>query len=110
MKIINQTKHTTLAIECKIAVSTADRLLGLLKKNQPPCLLFFTRWGIHTFFLKSPIDVLVLDRNHRIVKIASRLRPYRFLFYNPLHKIVIELPSGTINATNTALGDKILLA
>jgi len=97
-------------IKLKKASSFRDRALGLLDPANPRTLLFKTHFGIHTFFLKKPIDVLILDNNMRIIKMKKDLSPYRFYFYPPRYSTVIELPSGSIVKLNLSINDKIFIA
>lgn len=105
MKIYNQTKKVLLASDAKAATSFLDNLLGLLNPKNPRTLVFDTRFGIHTLGLKKPIDVLVLNNNFQVIKIKESLRPNRFFFWNPKHRVVIEFPLKTIS--NISLGDEI---
>ena len=77
-------------------------------KNEAEPLVFETRWGIHTFFLKFPIDLLILDNKGR-VKLAKTVRQNRIAVWNPILKTVVELPAGTLLRTGTKLGDSIVL-
>lgn len=86
--------------DLKIAKSLLDRIFGLLIKSNPRSMLFKTRFGIHTFFLKEPIDVAVLDGNSKVVKIKQNLKPNRLYFWNPLNPWVLELPQGSIKKFN----------
>lgn len=69
---------------------------GLIGKNKPENLLFKTRFGIHTFGMRFPIDVLVLDKNYKVIKFKETLLPNNFFFWNPRYNLVLELPSGTV--------------
>jgi uncharacterized membrane protein (UPF0127 family) len=109
MIVYNTTRKTTLTTELKVAQAFSDRFLGLLKKSNSQALLFYTRFGIHTFFLPKPIDVLILDQELRVVKLALNLRPNRVFFWPLKYQIVIELPRGVIEKTRTSLGDKLSL-
>ena len=46
--------------------------MGLIGKDPTP-LFFKTRFGIHTFGVITPIDVLILDKNYKVVKIKALL-------------------------------------
>lgn len=105
MIIVNLTKQTTLTFHAKQAKSFWDQLLGLHRKSNPRSLLFRTRFGIHTFFLHDPIDVIVLDSKNRVIKIKENMSPNRVFFWNPRYTIVIELPKGTIRKSKTLLFD-----
>jgi len=105
MILKNLTKNTLISGNLKEASSFSDRTFGLLKKNNPQSLLFRTRFGIHTFGLIDPIDVLALDSHWKVVKICTHLKPNRLFFYNPLFSIVIELPENSIKSSNTTTDD-----
>lgn len=83
--------------DLKLAESFKDRFFGLLIKSNPANLLFKTRFGIHTFFLTEPIDVLVLNNVFKIIQTERSLKPNRFFFWNPKYSILIELKKGTID-------------
>lgn len=68
---------------------------GLLG-SQPQATLFYTRFGIHTFGMNYPIDVVILDNKAIVQKIKENLQPNRFFFWNPLYKTVLELPEDTV--------------
>lgn len=107
VKLINLKNGNYLSKDAKEMKSFLDLVLGLLRKSNPRSLLFKTRFGIHTFFLKEPIDVIVLDRQFRVVKLRQNLQPNRLFFWNPKFTVVIELPSNTIRRSKTTVGDRI---
>ena len=96
-------------IKAKTATSFLDKALGLLRPQNPRFMIFYTRFGIHTFFLKSPIDVLVLNHEKNVVSLVSCLQPNRFFFYPPCYRTVVEMPQGSICKLQIRLNDKILL-
>lgn len=108
MIVKNVTKNTIITKDLKIATSFSDKLFGLLIKKNPRSLLFKTRFGIHTFFLKQPIDLLVLNDKRKVV-ITKTVKPNRLAFYNPEHDTVIELPEGSAKKSKTEIGDKIAI-
>lgn len=108
MNVVNLSKNTTLSNNLKEASSFFDKVLGLLKKSNPRALLFKTRFGIHTFGLKEPIDVIVLDNNYKVNKVAA-VSPNRLFFWNPRHFLILELPFESIKKTKTEVGDVIRL-
>lgn len=107
VKILNQTKNTLLSSDAKLATSFLDRLLGLLNKSNPRTLIFKTNFGLHTFFLKETIDVVVLDNKNKVKKIKKDLKPNRLFLWNPKYETVIELPGGSLKKSKTSLGDKL---
>lgn len=104
MRVVNQSKNTSLSDNLKGANSFSDRIFGLLKKSNPRCLMFKTRLGVHTFFIKNPIDVIVLDVDFKVVK-RGMVKPNNLFFWNPKHSLVLELPRGTIKKTKTEIGN-----
>lgn len=106
MLLCNQTKKTILSHDLKVAESFIDKTLGLLKKSNSRSLLIKTRFGVHTFFLKEPIDILVVNSNYEVVK-TQTVKPNSLFFYNPINFTVLELPKNSIKKTQTAIGDHI---
>ncbi len=80
----------------KEAKNLKEKIQGLIGKNKPYALMIRTRFGIHTFGLKFPIDVLILSNENKVVSIRENLRPNRIFLWNPAYEKVIELPQGTI--------------
>lgn len=105
MILRNISKDLEITNDIKIVKSFLDQLLGLLRKSNPRSLFFKSRFGIHTLFLKESIDVVVLDREYRVVKIKENLKPNRIFFWNPRYFYVLELPCGKIKESNIRLGD-----
>ena len=112
MRILNLTRSTELASSARPAHSFWLRLVGLLGRSSlepgeglvlQPCS------SIHTAFMRFAIDVLYLDRSGRVVKAVASLKPFRMSGVLRGGDAVIELPSGVIAATDTAVGDEIVL-
>lgn len=62
-------------LKVKILKSFKDKTVGLLGAKSAYPVLMKTRFGIHTFGMKFPIDALVLDKKSRVVKICENLKP-----------------------------------
>jgi hypothetical protein len=105
--IRNTTQNTILAKEFSVQKGLG-KITGLLGKNEAKTIVFTTRFGIHTFFLKFPIDLIVLD-NKGVVKMAKTVMPNRIVIWNICFKTVIELPLGILSKTRTKTGDLIAL-
>jgi len=82
---------------------------GLIGVQKIEPVFFTTGWGIHTYGVLYPIDVVILDKNNRVVKIRKGLLPNRFFFWNPRHKTVVELPAGTIEKMGISVGSAMKL-
>ncbi len=87
----------------------SERTVGLIGAEVPGGAYFRTRWGIHTFGMKFPIDVIIADENFRLRSIKKSLPPGKIFFWNPLFSNVFELPAGTVNATGLQKRDELEL-
>ena len=76
--------------------SILQATIGLLGAPKAYPVYFKTRFGIHTFGMKFPIDVLILGRNFDIVYLKSELVPNRVFLWPLWYVHVVELPSGFI--------------
>lgn len=112
MKIINKTKNTILAEEIIVADTILKRMKGLLGKKglgQGQAMILRPCNQIHTLFMNFAIDVLFLDKDNRVVKAISNLKPFRISnIYFQAH-LAVELPAGTLPASFTSQGDAISL-
>ena len=90
-------------------VSVADtfftKFSGLHNKKLSRSILLRTHFGIHTLLLKEPIDVVVLDKQNKVVALKKSLRPNRLYFWNPKYDRVLELPEGMITINKIRVGD-----
>lgn len=94
-------------INVKILQSFWKKSKGLIGANPVYPVYFTTRWGIHTFGVLSPIDVIILDNKNRVVSLQNNLPPNRFYFWNPQFDRVIELPAGTIKKREINIGQTV---
>ena len=78
---------------------------GLMLSKTARTLVFKTRFGIHTFFMQFPIDLIILDDKMKVVFIKEHIKPNRITFWNPKYNLVIEMPIGSISTSKTNLGD-----
>ena len=66
-----------------------------------------TSSSVDTLFMHFMIDIFYLDRSSRAVKAVSPLRPFRIrVGPRGAPRSVIEIPSGTIAATRSAVDDE----
>ena len=80
-----------------IANKFKDKLIGLMfKKNINYGLLIKNCKSIHTFFMKEPIDILLLDKNNNILKINRNVKPNKILIYKIKKRTnILELPNSS---------------
>ena len=104
MKLVNKITDQIICKDLKVCESFIDRMFGLLIPGNPRSLMFKTRFGIHTFFLKEEIDVLVLDSLGQVVDLKQDLKPNRLFFWNPKFSDIIELKAGTVKKFRIKVG------
>lgn len=85
-------------IKVKGANSILEKSIGLIGKSKPHPLFITTRFGIHTFGVRFPIDVVILNGENKVVTVKQGLKPCRFFFWNIKYDKVLELPFGTIQS------------
>ncbi|HHW17291.1 MAG TPA: DUF192 domain-containing protein [Firmicutes bacterium] len=84
------------------------RLLGLIlrsKIDEDEGLLLLPCKGVHTFFMRFPIDVIYLDRYMSVVALFPDTRPWRVLPQMPGVAQVLEMPAGTISKNKIKVGN-----
>ena len=107
LQVKNVTRQTVLADRLEVADSGAKRSKGLLgRKGLFPGegLWILPCESVHTFGMQFAIDLVYLDRKHRIRKVRGNVSPWRISACLSAHS-VIELPSGIILETKTQAGD-----
>lgn len=110
MHIHNVTQGTEVANAARAARSYWSRLAGLLGRGSlrpGEALLIEPCSSVHTAFMRFTIDVVYLDRAQRVVKVVSRLKPFRASAARNGAHAVLELPSGTIERTGISVGDEL---
>jgi len=63
--------------------------------------------AIHTFFMRFPIDVLFLTKDHLITHMVHSLVPFRIVWGPWGTRAVLELPGGALQQVPCETGDTI---
>lgn len=93
MKIIVSNKE----IPLHVADNYFKRLKGLMfKKNIDYALIFKKCNGIHTFFMKEEIDIILTDKNNNILYTYTNLKPWKIILPKKNVYNTYELPKGSI--------------
>lgn len=90
-----------LAGDLHTAFDSASRRSGLLQRSAWPigaALIIAPCQAVHTVGMRFAIDVLLVDRAGRVVRIRERVRPWRVVIA-PTAFAAIELPAGTLAGT-----------
>ena len=109
LQVLNATRQTQLASSLEVADRGPTRAKGLLgRKSLDPGggMWIIPCESVHTFGMQFPIDLVYLDRLHRVKKVRSSVPPWRVSACLSAHSI-LELPAGTILKTHTEYGDKL---
>jgi uncharacterized protein len=108
----NRTRTTYLATELLIARTHWTRFWGLMATDASRFRRGQGLWivpchGVHTFAMRFPIDVLYLDQERIVIHIEEELKPWRMAAIRVRATSVLELPTGTVRDSRTALGDQV---
>lgn len=98
-----------MVLKAKLLHSFWEKSVGLIGAKKISPVYFTTRWGIHTFGMPSPIDVVILDDTNQVVAI-KKLSPNKIFFWNLKYSRVLELPAGEIEKKGIRLGDHITIS
>jgi uncharacterized membrane protein (UPF0127 family) len=99
-----------LAERVTVASKRIDRAVGLLGRSHldagealwiTPCR------GVHTWFMRFPIDVLAMDANGVVVDVVSAMGPWRMRLPKPGSESVLELAAGTLDSMQMKVGHRI---
>jgi uncharacterized membrane protein (UPF0127 family) len=106
----NQTRGTVLGDAIDLADTSAKRRTGLLKHDhlEPGTGLWIVPCeSVHTFFMKFAIDLVYVDRKHKVRKVRHAVPAWRLSACLTAHSI-LELPPGTARQTGTVAGDELV--
>lgn len=111
LRIVNRTRGTVVGSHVTLADTPWGRLRGYLGRRRPKGgegLLLAPCSGIHMWGMRFPLDVLFLDREGKVLSSEPDLRPWQGpRRVNDAH-YVLEIPVGTIEATGTRQGDRLV--
>jgi len=93
-----------------VADTRATRAVGLLNRStfEPgEGLWIVPSRGVHTWWMRFPIDIVALDERGVVIDHVSNLRPWRIRLPRRGTAGVLELPVGSLNRSGTSLGHRI---
>lgn len=85
-------------------LTRARGLLGRARLERGEGILLRPASSIHMWFMRFAIDAVFLDREDRVLRVASHLRPWRLAGCKGA-KAVVELPAGECERVGLAPGD-----
>jgi uncharacterized membrane protein (UPF0127 family) len=107
----NTTSGRVVVSRLEAAFDSATRKKGLLGRDRlepggglviAPC------GGVHTFFMRFPIDVVFVARDGRVVKVRPAVKPWRLALAVTAF-CVIEIPAHAAADAETHAGDRLEL-
>jgi uncharacterized membrane protein (UPF0127 family) len=107
----NTTRNAVLATGVRVADTHWQRMRGLmLRAALAPgeALWIVPSRGVHTCWMRFPIDVVALDEAGRVVDLVPAMAPWRLRMPRPATAGVLELEAGSLASTGTQLGDRIV--
>jgi uncharacterized membrane protein (UPF0127 family) len=108
LTIKNKTSGKIIGSKIGRADNFFTRFFGLMgrKKLESQEGLFLTPCNsIHMLFMKFPIDVIFIDKDNKIVYTIENLKPWRVSPVIFKSQSVIELPVGTVAASESKITD-----
>ena len=110
VQVFNQTRQSFLSLGVIVADTHLSRLAGLLGQRRLRAnegLWVVPSRGIHTIGMLFVMDVIYLDKDHRVIHTIENLGPFRVAPIRLNCASVLELPVRSIFASDTRVGDKL---
>lgn len=110
LSIANRTRGSFLGDRIRLADTSLSRFIGLLTRSHLSSgegLLIRPSNGVHTLFMRFSIDVLLLDRDSRVLRSYNSLKPFRLTRVDWKAASALELPAGLIIQSQTQPGDQL---
>jgi uncharacterized membrane protein (UPF0127 family) len=110
--VYNKTKETFLSFRVEVKDSVWGRLTGLLgKRTLSPDggAWIVPANAIHTIGMLFSFDLVLMDKNFKVVGLRELVRPFRITMPNPKAESVLELPAHSIFRSRTQIGDQLTI-
>ncbi len=102
-----------IAAEVRTADTRLTRLVGLMGRRgmgEQEGLWIRPCRGIHTMWMRFPIDAIFLDETMTVVAVRERVAPWRMTRVFREADSVLELPAGRARASGIAPGARISMS
>jgi uncharacterized membrane protein (UPF0127 family) len=87
----------------------SHRLLGRKSLKPDGGVWIFPSNAIHTIGMLFSFDVVMIDKDFRVVSVKEMVKPFRIILPKRRAESVIELPAHTIFRSRTEVGDQLLI-
>jgi uncharacterized protein len=101
--IKNISKNKVITEDYKLCNSFFSKLKGLMFSKQSNLVFIFNKEkkiGLHMWFVFYPIDVVLLNKDKKVVEIKESFKPFSWFNSKENAKYVLELHNKTINKNN----------
>jgi uncharacterized membrane protein (UPF0127 family) len=108
LRVVNTTGNRELGSRIMLADRWLARLRGMLARPAPgpgDGLLLTPCSSVHMHGMRFSLDVAFLDRSGTVVALYDSLAPGSRTRWHRNASYALELPSGTLNESGTAIGD-----
>ena len=112
VRIENVTRGTMVADRVRVASSSVDRSVGLLRTPEvkPGEGLWIERSpSIHMFFMPYAIDAVFVSKAGVVTKVVPNLKPWRVVLWARGARDCLELRAGAAAESGTQRGDQLHL-
>lgn len=109
-RAVNVTTGRVIAEKVQIAKDFRSRSKGLLGRQGLPRdegLLIKPCNSIHTFFMKFPMDAIFMNRDGRVLRVCTDIKPWRLCGCLAGGYMVLELAQGVSLRSDVSVGDVI---
>jgi uncharacterized membrane protein (UPF0127 family) len=93
---------------CCVIHKRTGKVIADQGKIAREALLIYPCNSIHTFFMKFPIDVAFLDKQHKVVKIVQDMPAGKLQSCHIIAKSTLEMNSGSIARNDIKVGDTLI--
>jgi uncharacterized membrane protein (UPF0127 family) len=110
--VYNKSKETFLSFRVRVADSFLSRMIGLLGKRslKPDGGVWIAPANsIHTVGMLFSIDLVMIDKDFRVVNVKEMVRPFRIVLPKLRAESVLELPAHTVFRSRTEIGDQLII-
>jgi uncharacterized protein len=108
VQVVNTRGNRELGNRIRMADRWLLRLRGMLARPVPRSgegLLLTPCSSVHMYGMRFPLDVAFLDKGGVVVAMYPSLAPWSRTRWHRNAAHALELPSGTLDASDTGLGD-----
>ena len=107
--LIRANDQTVLAGKCFFAETWFQRLRGMIGRRFTAtpfdAMVFEHCNAVHCCWMSEAVDVLFVTDKLEVVKVCSKIKPWRFAVGGKRTEITVELPAGTLENCGIKVGD-----